>query len=392
MKPKSNNQFIDSTNESPNHNITQISRENIMIKKTKSNAEDDLKTINISIVVVALAKYNNHKAGHYIIVHFKDVDGETRQLMIPACIVNDLRILKKLLIEHCFPYGLSMEVWKNVQELLNKGSAKRMQLVENPGFHNGVFLQADNKVIGKIAGGQSRPILDPTSKVRFPKVERKGKLAEWKSNIAVSALYSSRIMLTITAAFSSSLLKITDIESGGFHLYGKSSTGKSTCQYAAQSVQGSQDSIESWSLTETGAEELAAGHNDQLLVLDELGNLDSDPVKAAQKATKIIYTIAFGKDKRRSVNYTGERLSWRIIFISSGENSLTEHAAEGGTKRMLGEEVRLIDVPADAGNGLGIYEQLPDNISPAQYADDLKLRCKELLRHSAASILEKIYP
>ena len=264
-----------------------------------------------------------------------------------------------------------------------------MQLVENPGFHNGVFLQADNKVIGKIADGLCCPILDPTSKIGFPMVERKGKLAEWKSNIAVSALYSSRIMLTITAAFSSSLLKITDIESGGFHLYGASSTGKSTCQSAAQSVQGSQDSIESWSLTETGAEELAAGHNDQLLVLDELANLDSDPVKAAQKATKIIYTIAFGKDKRRSVNYTGERLNWRIIFISSGENSLTEHAAEGGTKRMLGEEVRLIDVPADAGNGLGIYERLPDNISPAQYADNLKLSCKNYYGTPQQAFLKK---
>ena len=56
---------------------------------------------------------------------------------------------------------------------------------------------------------------------------------------------------------------------------------------------------------------------------------------------------------------------------------------------MLGEEVRLIDVPADAGNGLGIYERLPDNISPAQYADNLELSCKNYYGTPQQAFLKK---
>jgi putative DNA primase/helicase len=350
--------------------------ENIKVKKMviKNNLEKQKNLIK----VIALAKYyGNDKAGLFVVVEFKDVDNLKVKLMIPASIVNQLHKLKTLLVDKGFSYSLPNNTWKDIQKILSKEPAGRMQLVEKPGFHNGVFLQSNNKIIGSIEEGEYPPILDPASRIPFPSVERKGKLEAWKTNIAESALYSSRIMLSITSAFSSYLLWITGTESGGFHIHGTSSTGKTTCQCAAQSVQGAQESIESWSITETGAEELAAGHNDQLLVLDELGNLDSDPVKAAQKATKIIYTFTFGKDKRRSVNYTGDRLNWRISFLSTGERSLTEHAVEGGAIRMQGEEVRLIDVPADAGKGLGIYERLPKDISAAQYSDNLKAHSKE---------------
>lgn len=341
----------------------------------KPKKKDQIDINEPGITVVAIATYSSKKLGNFLVADYIDVDGNNRRLMIPASIVNDLVKLKKLLIDNCFQISAEKNAWTKVQEILNEGTDKRMQLVESPGFHGGVFLLPNNEIIGEIPDGGCPPILDPTSKVPKHSVERQGTLQEWQSKVAMSALNSSRIMLALATTFSASLLHLTNAENGGIHIFGISSTGKTTCLYVAISVQGSQHSIESWSITETGVEEAASGHNDQAMVLDELGNLDGSPEKAAQKATKIIYTLTFGKDKRRSSTYTTERLGWRINIISSGENSLTTHATKGGSKRMRGEEVRLVDIPADAGKGLGIYEVLPDGISAAQFAEQLKLSC-----------------
>jgi putative DNA primase/helicase len=166
--------------------------------------------------------------------------------MIPASIVNDLVKLKKLLIDNCFQISAEKNAWTKVQEILNEGTDKRMQLVESPGFHGGVFLLPNNEIIGEIPDGGCPPILDPTSKVPKHSVERQGTLQEWQSKVAMSALNSSRIMLALATTFSASLLHLTNAENGGIHVFGISSTGKTTCLYVAISVQGSQSSAEGY--------------------------------------------------------------------------------------------------------------------------------------------------
>jgi putative DNA primase/helicase len=49
---------------------------------------------------------------------------------------------------------------------------------------------------------------------------------------------------------------------------------------------------------------------------------------------------------------------YRTLLLSSGEISVTEHARAGGTRRLAGEEARLIDVPVPA-RPSGIFDRLP---------------------------------
>lgn len=50
----------------------------------------------------------------------------------------------------------------------------------------------------------------------------------------------------------------------------------------------------------------------------------------------------------------------RLLFISSGEVGLAEHISQVGKKAKAGQQIRLLDIPADAGKSLGIFENLHD--------------------------------
>lgn len=51
---------------------------------------------------------------------------------------------------------------------------------------------------------------------------------------------------------------------------------------------------------------------------------------------------------------------WRLLFLSSGEIGLADKIAEDGRGRRsaAGQQVRVVDIPADAGVDLGLFEEL----------------------------------
>ena len=60
-------------------------------------------------------------------------------------------------------------------------------------------------------------------------------------------------------------------------------------------------------------------------------------------------------------------LSWRLLFLSSGEITLAQHAQSAGRHARGGAQVRLINIPADAGVGFGIFEDLHLAASPQEF-------------------------
>jgi putative DNA primase/helicase len=105
-----------------------------------------------------------------------------------------------------------------------------------------------------------------------------------------------------------------------------------------------------------------------LFSLDEMGQVDP------HEAGVIVYTLANGLAKGRSRRDLSPRPSaqWRILIMSSGEITLGDKMAEVGKRRQAGQEVRLVDIPADAGAGKGAFEDLHGEASPAAFADRLR--------------------
>lgn len=92
--------------------------------------------------------------------------------------------------------------------------------------------------------------------------------------------------------------------------------------------------IRLWRATANGLEGLAALHNDGLLILDELSLID--PREAGEAA----YLLANEQGKARASRAGTARPSakWRLLFLSSGEESLAALMARSGRKANAGQE------------------------------------------------------
>ncbi len=193
-------------------------------------------------------------------------------------------------------------------------------------------------------------------------------MEEWKKEVASLCSGNSRLILALSVALAGPLLKPMSIENGGFHFRGASSTGKSKTLFTAASVWGSRQMIKLWRTTDNAVESLAYSHNDTLLCLDELGQVDPN------KAGDIAYTLANGLSKARSTQSGNIRTitHWRVLFLSTGEISLADHIATTGGHAKAGQEIRMLDIPADAQQGMGVFENIHGAKSPAEFADLLQ--------------------
>jgi putative DNA primase/helicase len=77
--------------------------------------------------------------------------------------------------------------------------------------------------------------------------------------------------------------------------------------------------------------------------------------------------LANGCGKSRAAQNGDARAAkrWQTFFLSSGEVSLADHARSDGRGRRnpAGQEVRILDIEADAGAGLGLFNTLHDAAS-----------------------------
>jgi hypothetical protein len=204
-----------------------------------------------------------------------------------------------------------------------------------------------------------------------------GTLDEWRQQISLMASGNSRLMLALSVSFAGPLLALTDTENGGFHFTGLTSMGKTTTQIIAGSVYGGggiRGFVRTWHATANGLEVMCALHHDGCLMLDEIKQIDP------KIAETVVYMICNATGKSRMTRLITPRtsLSWRLLFLSSGELGLAEHVRIAGSKAAVkgGANVRLINIPADAGKGMGIFEEIHGTSDAATFAKELATSSK----------------
>ena len=161
-------------------------------------------------------------------------------------------------------------------------------------------------------------------------------------------------VLAVSTAFAGPLLYLSGQDGGGIHFRGSSSTGKTSLARAAASVWGPRNFVRSWRATANGLEGAAVLATDTLLVLDELGVIDSRELHAAA------YQLAIGHGKGRARRDGSMRMpsTWRVMVVSTGEVSIASKVEEDRNRRArAGQEVRILDIPADAGKGYGAFDR-----------------------------------
>ncbi|MBK7275106.1 MAG: DUF927 domain-containing protein [Betaproteobacteria bacterium] len=235
--------------------------------------------------------------------------------------------------------------------LQSRKPADLVRIVDRVGWHGRAYV-LPRETLGEDGGER---IIFQSEAPTEGTFGRRGTLDQWKDKIGRLCVGNSRLMFAASMAFAGPLLAwASGTDGGGVHYMGDSSSGKTTALKVAASVCGGRDYLQRWRATDNGIESMAAQHSDALLCLDELAQLD--PRVAGESA----YMLANGQGKQRA-GRTGAarpRLTWRLLFLSAGEIGLAEHMGEVNKRARAGQELRMIDLPADAGAGLGIFETL----------------------------------
>jgi uncharacterized protein (DUF927 family) len=144
--------------------------------------------------------------------------------------------------------------------------------------------------------------------------------------------------------------------------------------------------MQTWRATDNATEAVASAHCDALLPIDELAQV------APEVAGETVYMLANGFAKGRSQRTGGLRAkaTWRVLFLSAGEIGLAEHMSEKGKKPRAGQELRLAEIPADAGAGLGMFEQLHGYATGADFSKALTEAARRNYGGAFVAYLEKL--
>ena len=254
----------------------------------------------------------------------------------------------------------------------------RARCVSRTGWHNDVFVLPSKTI------GNTTEEMIYQSEYQGKGYQQAGTLEQWQKEISHYCQGNSRLVLAVSSAFASMLLYLVGMESGGIHFVGESSSGKTTALRVAASVFGAPDYLNRWRATTNGIEGLAMMHNDTLLVLDELAQVD--PKEAGEMA----YMLANGTGKIRAHKSGTAKMrgQWRLLFLSAGEVGLSQHMRECGKKSKAGQEVRLVDMPADAEANLGLFETLHNFESGALLSNYLLAATTKTYGVAAIAFLE----
>jgi uncharacterized protein (DUF927 family) len=310
---------------------------------------------------------NPDGGGTGVLLEFQTRRKLARRLLIPhASLVGDgleaLRFLtdrgyyyirkqKNLLVDYLFSLGEAVE--------------QVYTIADKTGWVNGSFL-TPAKTYG-----------DPNLRFREPEpdhslTEIKGNLADWKSAVAAKCAGNSRLLFALGTAFAAPLLPLAQIESGGFHLVGITSIGKTTTLNVAASVAGLKN-IPNWRSTANALEGKASEFNHMLLPLDEI--IQADPQTVGASA----YMLGNGQGKSRmskTLN-TIKPKTWELLFLSTGEVGMGEYLRQAKISLKGGMEARMPSIPADAGRGFGVFENLHGYQTSGEFVQSLETALRQ---------------
>ncbi len=267
-------------------------------------------------------------------------------------------------------------------------------VVTRLGWKGAAYVLPD-EVIGKPKVPLERYFedLDPAM---LSKYRTRGALKDWQ-RITRLAEGNSRLMLSLSLAFTGPILKFTKgPKGGGFQIWGAAESGKTTAIMVAGSVWGCHKSegrqergfAESWNSTAGKIEVTGLTHNNVLLPLDETKRAGKTETEQAQTVVKAAFNLSEHTEKERLTNSRSPR-DWRVYFLSTSNQSLLQLASRGRVHVDEADQGRLSDIPLPPG-GQGIFEDLHDFKSGEKLADHLQGLCRRYFGVAGRKFVRKV--
>ncbi|MFC0409768.1 DUF927 domain-containing protein [Roseomonas elaeocarpi] len=327
-----------------------------------------------------------------VVIGWHDRDGRKHQWSVPQRLVHSDG---NGIAEELASAGLHVGTSGRARGLLKQfiagvRSQQRLTCVDRTGWHscrgNNVFIMPGGEAYGP---GSRRVILQTERAASDTAFQSAETLEAWQQQVARYAVGNDRLLLAISLAFTTPLLDVVHGDSGGIHFQGMSRTGKTTLLVCAGSVWGRGDGsgqVRQWRATANGLESIASETSDTLLVLDEIGQANANDV------ADTVYMLANGAGKVRGQRQGGARptKTWRTMYLSTGEITLAAKMAESGKRIMAGLEIRLLNIPSDAGAGMGAFQYLHNLQTPAELSKHLTHAAKTTYGTAGRAFLSRL--
>jgi uncharacterized protein (DUF927 family) len=337
----------------------------------KDRGDGTPQSIRLSARLNVLAETRDSDGNNWgRLLTWRDNEGRVHQWAMPMELLSsDASAVRSRLLGEGLPFiTTNCRLRERFTEYLQTTSVeKRIVSVSRIGWHRNAYVLPD-QAFGLEDGDE---IMYQTTAETEHHWRTHGSPAGWRDEVGRRCKGNSRLIIAASCGFAGPLISIAGAESGGVHFHGSTSIGKSTALIVGGSVCGGGGQggfVGNWRNTINGIEAVAAAHNDATLFLDELAQVD------AREASDIAYLLANGQGKGRMTRTISARkkLTWVLLFVSAGELTLAEHAASAGKRTKGGAEVRLLNIRADAGKGLGMFETLHGADSPQRFVSELR--------------------
>jgi len=309
-----------------------------------------------------------------VVVDMVDQDANKKRVLLRQSeLIGDPQIVVRQLVDKGLFVFSDRKTQKLLLDYLNHPNIARLTIVDRTGWHNGSFVMPD-KVYG-----DGEFILSTSQETQISR----GTLDEWRDNVGSLCSTNPRLIFAASTGLASPLLHLDSQDSGGFAFVGDTSIGKTKAAQVCTSVW--RKDLNSWRATGNGIEGVAAAHSDMGMSFDEIG--ESDP----REIGETIYMLANGCGKTRASRNGSARDAkrWRLLFLSTGEKSLSEHVHQSGKKIKAGQEIRLAEIQADAGKGSGFFDDT-QGYTGSQFADMISERTQSYYGSVGPAFVEHV--
>ncbi len=332
---------------------------------------------------------NEHNSEWSYVLHVRCPDNSWNEVILPA---RDLQDRNTAAMELA---AKGVEIYTpgkaQIAKYIQEYPCERIQLlIERTGWsRDGRRFVLPDRVFSRDPNDDLRDIyVTESAKQLIYGVRSKGLLSEWQSFVADLCFGSSRLEMALYMGFLPPLMKPLGHPTFGVHFWGTTSTGKSTAKQVAMSVWGDPTvASHQWRATDNGLEGLAYAHNDILMALDEIKQTTGHQVVA-----DAVFLLGNEKGKVRADRDGGLRpiRQWRLAYLSTGEVATVQFLRDGGMTVMGGHAVRILDIPADGGAGMGIVESLSVHSTPRAHVEALDAATQQFHGTAAVAFLDAL--
>jgi len=326
------------------------------------------------------------------VIQFHDKDNTLHRLLIPyEHFMGEAQEALKIIANHgLMPPRQAYKKNVFINYIQDYPIEQRFRCVDRAGWH-GYCFATPNKTYGNSEDEELLFHSDSKSPYTVS-----GTFEEWQELSQLIEPHALAV-LAFSSAFSGQLVLPLGAESGGFHIYGSSTDGKSTVTKASCSVWGNPKHIsKSWRTTDNALENEAELRNDSFLNLDELR-------QAVPKAVSdIVYMLTGGQGKARSTKSGKNRdaKQFSLMYTSTGEVTLEEHLRRGNIELDAGLLLRFAHISSDAGKGYGVFDCINYGTAPqdignrinelaSQHYGHAGIKWLEYLTHDKDKVMEK---